>query len=557
MAYDLLIRSGTVIDGTGQPGYRADVAVAEGRIAAIGRISDGARETIDADGLVVSPGFVDPHTHYDAQICWDSRLTCSPEHGVTSLVIGNCGVGLAPCRPDHHEAAIRDLVSVEGMSFDVLARGIPWDWESFPDYMRAAERRGLAVNLGFLASLTPFRSYVMGEDATMRGANPDEAASIAALLREAVAAGALGIATTRYTQHIGYNGRPLACRMASRDEWSLYCRMLRELGRGVIEIALSQIPGTLSDAEFEMLEFLANESGRPITWTSMFPMGDDLESCERTLARSADLRARNVLPQTLSIICPLQFTLLDPFVFATRAEWKPVFHRSLAEQVAHYADPAFRDAFRAGLNAPDVFFRGDWSNLTPVEVANAALADRLGRSIAEIARATGQDPVDAFLDLAIADRLQTRFEIRQEHLEAQMKGLVADPRTLLGLGDAGAHVDMFCGASYATHLLGTWVRERQALTLERAIQRITSEPADFFGLAERGRLEIGKIADLTIFDPLTVGDARRAKPLRDLPAGGLRLVVEAEGVEWVMVNGRVLLEHGAYRDLLPGQILSA
>jgi N-acyl-D-aspartate/D-glutamate deacylase len=228
--YDLVIRGGTVIDGTGRPGYRADVGVQNGKIAEIGQIAEGGRETIDAADLVVSPGFIDPHTHYDAQICWDRRLTCSPEHGITSLVIGNCGVGLAPCRPEHRESAIRDLVSVEGMSFDVLMEGISWDWESYPDYMRAAGQRGTAVNLGFLASLTPFRSYVMGEDATTRGARPDEAVRIASLLREAIEEGALGIATTRYTQHIGYNGRPLACRLASREEWLLYCRTLRGMG---------------------------------------------------------------------------------------------------------------------------------------------------------------------------------------------------------------------------------------------------------------------------------------------------------------------------------------
>ncbi len=555
MAYDLVIRGGTVVDGSGKPGYRADVAVHEGRIAEIGSIADSGRETIDAGGLVVAPGFIDPHTHYDAQICWDSRLTGSPEHGFTSLVVGNCGVGIAPCREDHREAAMRDLVSVEGMSLDVLTRGITWDWESFPDYMQAAMRRGTAVNLGFLAPLTPFRSFVMGEDATMRGADEAEAAQIAALLEEAMEAGALGIATTRYKQHIGYNGRPLACRLASREEWSLYCRTLRRLGRGVIEIAVSQDPGILSDDEFEMLEFLAEESGRPITWSSMFPMGGDIASCERTLERSAGLLAKKVLPQTLCIVCPLQFTLLDPFVFAARPEWRQIFHRPLQQQMAIYRDPAFRLEFREGLRMADVFFAGDWSMVAPVESSSPALKDRLGRSIAEIAAAAGRDPVDTFLDLALEDGLGTRFEIRQEHIEAGIGSLVGDPRTLLGLGDAGAHVDMFCGASYATHLLGTWVREKRALTLEHAVKRLTSEPADFLGLKDRGRLKPGMAADLAIFDPGTVGDAKRATPVRDLPGGGLRLTVEAMGMAWVIVNGSVLLEGGRYREGMPGQLL--
>jgi N-acyl-D-aspartate/D-glutamate deacylase len=421
--------------------------------------------------------------------------------------------------------------------------------------MQAAARRGLAVNTGFFAPLTPFRSYVMGDDATLRAATGDEAARIAVLLREAVEAGALGITSTRYRQHIGYNGRPLACRLASREEWSLYCRTLKELGRGVIEIAASQDPGTLSDDEFEMLEFLSAESGRPITWSSMFPMGGNLEACERTLQRSEGLLARGVLPQTLCIVCPLQFTLLDPFVFAARAEWKPAFHRPVAEQIALYSDPAFRAAFRKSIETADVFFAGDWSVVAPVESASPALADRLGRSIAEIARGAGRDPVDVFLDLAIDDGLHTRFEIGQDHIEREVASLVGDPRTLLGLGDAGAHVDMFCGASYATHLLGSWVRERRALTLEHAVKRLTSEPADFLGLADRGRLAPGKTADLAIFDPATVGDARRATPVRDLPGGGLRLAVEAKGMEWVIVNGTILLDHGRYRDSLPGVLL--
>jgi N-acyl-D-aspartate/D-glutamate deacylase len=304
-----------------------------------------------------------------------------------------------------------------------------------------------------------------------------------------------------------------------------------------------------------MLDFLAAESDRPITWSAMIPMSDDPAIAEQTLERSAGLLARKVLPQTLCIVCPLQFTLNDPFVFAPRAEWKQVFHRPVAEQIALFSDPAFRAAFRAGLAVPDVLFRGDWSAVVAVESSSPALADRLGCPISEIAASRGMDPVDIFLDMAIEDGLRTRFEIRQEHLEIRLASLVGDSRTLLGLGDGGAHVDMFCGASYSTHLLGAWVRERQALTLERAIQRMTSEPADFFGLSERGRLTPGMMADLAIFDPETVGDARRAKPVRDLPGGGLRLVVEAKGMEWVVVNGKVLLKGGAYRDTLPGQIL--
>ncbi|HXG23895.1 MAG TPA: amidohydrolase family protein, partial [Chthonomonadales bacterium] len=238
MAYDIVIRNGTIVDGTGGPRYRADIAVAGGKIAAIGKVTDGARKMIDASGLIVAPGFVDPHTHYDAQICWDPLISCSSWHGVTSVIMGNCGVGLAPCKPKVQEIAAWDLVNVESIPFEVLSKGVTWEWESFPQYMAAAEKRGMGINLGFLAPLTPFRHYVMGEESMERAATAEETRQIQALLREAVAAGAMGFTTTTVAQHIGYQGRPLACRLASRDELKAYANVLKELNRGVSEVAL-------------------------------------------------------------------------------------------------------------------------------------------------------------------------------------------------------------------------------------------------------------------------------------------------------------------------------
>jgi len=557
MTYDLLIKNGTIIDGTGSAGYQADLAVADGRIVEIGKIGGGAREVIDADGLAVSPGFVDPHSHYDAQICWDSRIGCSPEHGVTSVVMGNCGVGIAPCRPETREMAVRDLVSVEGIPFDALWQGIGWDWESFPDYMAAAGRRGAAINLGFLAPLTPFRHFVMGEDSMERAARPDELRQINTLLREAIEAGALGFSTTIFRQHIGFKGRPLACRLADREELGTYARTLRDLNKGAIEIAVTQIPGILSEEEVALLEFLADESGRPITWSAMLAPSEDPAVIEQTLAMAGPLIRRGVLPQAACIICPLQFTLRDPFIFASRDEWKPIFHQSLEAQKALCRDGAFRQAFRAGLARPDPLFTGDWKLMLVAEVADPKLKPHQGKVIADIAAASGKDPVDAFLDLAIEDDLNTRFEFHHEGSELRLASLVGDDRVMIGLGDSGAHVDMFCGANYATHLLGSWVRERRVLSLEHAVKRITSEPADFFGLADRGRLQTGRIADIAIFDPATVGEGGPTHAIRDLPNGGLRLAVKARGMEYVIVNGQVAVEHGAYRDVLPGQVLRA
>src|SRR5208282_3403809 len=271
MAYDLLIKNGTIVDGTGAPRFRADVAVAGDRIAAIGKISEGAKRTIDASDLIVAPGFIDPHTHYDAQICWDPLLSCSSWHGVTSVVMGNCGVGIAPCKPETREIATWDLVNVEGIPFDVLAKGTTWDWQSFPEFMDAAERRGSGLNLGFLAPLTPFRHMVMGEESMERAARPEERIKIKALLKEAVGAGAVGFSLTRVRQHIGYQGRPLACRLADREELKAYANALRELDKGTIEIALNQDLAIVTDEEAELLDFMLTESARPVTWLGLAP----------------------------------------------------------------------------------------------------------------------------------------------------------------------------------------------------------------------------------------------------------------------------------------------
>src|ERR1700719_3076822 len=260
MTYDIIIKDGTIVDGTGAPRFTADLAIANGKVAEIGRVTDSAAETIDARGLVVAPGFVDPHTHCDAQICWDPLVSCSSWHGVTTVLMGNCGVGIAPCKPEVREIAAWDLVNVEAIPFDALSRGIKWEWTTFPEFMNAAQSRGSGINLGFMAPLTPFRHYVMGEESMEREATREETGKIAALLKEAVGAGAFGWSTTALPQHIGFKGRPLACRLASRDELKAYAGALRELGKGVIEVALTRRAGRVSEEEEDLLGFLLNES---------------------------------------------------------------------------------------------------------------------------------------------------------------------------------------------------------------------------------------------------------------------------------------------------------
>jgi N-acyl-D-amino-acid deacylase len=555
MSYDLLIKNGTVVDGTGAPRYRADVAVADGQIVEIGKITDGAKRTIDAADLIVAPGFIDPHTHYDAQICWDPLISCSSWHGVTSVLMGNCGVGLAPCRPEVREIAAWDLVNVEAIPFDVLSKGITWDWVSFPEYMQAAQKRGSGINLGFMAPLTPFRHFVMGEESMDRAATPAETAQIKALLKEAVTAGAFGFTTTNIPQHIGYKARPLACRQANRAELKAYANVLKELGRGAIELALTTSAGEILDQEYDLLDFLLTESGRPVTWLGVISRDDKPEAGPEMLRKAEPLIKRGGVPQVTCRPFVIQIDLRNPFIFANHPSWNPVFNRSPEEQAQVYRDPAFRQAFRKELERPRIF-SGRWERLEVKEVSTPALKPLEGKTVAEIARERGKDGLDTFLDLALADDLKIQYTIVLFNAnEDLIPELITDSRALIGLSDGGAHVDMLCDAGYCTYLLGTWVRDKQVMTLERAIQRITAEPAQFFGIHRRGRLAVGMAADIAVFDYHTIGSAKRPEMRYDLPGGGRRLVMPAHGVQYTVVNGEVLYAEQKHTGALPGQVL--
>jgi N-acyl-D-amino-acid deacylase len=557
MSYDLLIRNGTVVDGTGAPRYRADVAIADGRIAEIGKVTAGARKIIDASDLIVAPGFVDPHTHYDAQICWDPQISVSSWHGVTSVVMGNCGVGIAPCKPQAREIAAWDLVNVESIPFEVLTKGVTWDWESFPSYLDAAAKRGSSINLGFIAPLTPFRHNVMGEESMDRAATVAETAQITALLREAVAAGALGFSTTIGRQHIGYRGRPLACRLASRDELKSYCNALRDLGKGAIEISLTQNPPAISESEYELLDFLLTESQRPVTWLAIFNNDARPEAALETLNQVEPLIKRGGVPQVTCRPLIFQLNMRNPFLFAAMSSWNKVFNQTVEKQKEIYRDPEFRQAFRATLNkSPAVNILAKSRVIEIQEVGNPALKHYEGKSLADVALERGTDAIDALLDVAIEDDLQVNFVLPLLNAdESKIPQLICDPRTMIGLSDGGAHVDMLCDAGYCTYLIGTWARDKGAMTLEHAVKRITSEPADFFNLRGRGRLAVGNPADVAVFDYSTIGSPKRGEIRNDLPGGGRRLVVPARGVQHTVVNGTVVYEDAKYTGAKPGTVL--
>jgi N-acyl-D-amino-acid deacylase len=551
MTVETVIRGAIVADGTGAPARREDIGISEGRLVPPGP----AKRVIDAEGLVLAPGFIDPHTHYDAQICWDGATTPSSWHGVTTVVMGNCGVGIAPCRPAAREIAMRDLVNVEAIPFEVLNAGITWDWESFPEYMDAAARRKPAINLAFLAPLTPFRHYVMGEASMERAATHEETTRVSSLIGEALDAGAFGWSSTLLNQHMGYGARPLACRNASRDELKAYCNVLRDRRKGAIEFAMTRQISVLEPAELELLDFMLEQSRRPVTLIAMFDRDDLPEALRTTMRKLEPMLARGARPQTSPLPLTRELVMRSPFAFAAFPSWKRLFQDTSKEaQAAVYRDPAFRESFRKDLKSPASF--ADWARISVHEVGNPKLKHLENRTVAEIAAERGVDGVDALLDITLEDDLANEFTVQSWNTRVdRMAELLNDRSVLLGLGDGGAHLDMLCDSGYPTYVLGTWVRERGVLTLEEAVRRMTSDPADFFGIRGRGRIAPGMAADLVLFDPATVGMAARPERLHDLPAGGKRMVKRSRGIEMTMVNGVVTWEKSRLTGAAAGNVL--
>jgi len=556
VALDVLIRNGTVVDGTGAPAIRADIAVQDGIIRQVEKqIGEKAKRTIDAEGLVVAPGFIDPHTHYDAQICWDGATTPSSWHGVTTVVMGNCGVGIAPCKPAAREIAMRDLVNVEAIPFEVLQAGITWDWETFPQYLDAAQRRKPSLNLAFLAPLTPFRHYVMGEASLERSASAQETQQIKALLGEAMDAGAFGFSSTLLNQHLGFQGKPLACRNASREELKAYCNVLRERGKGAIEFAMTRQIAVMEPPELELLDFMLDESRRPITFIALFDRDDLPEAVRETLRMARPMIAKGARPQTSPLPLTREINMRNPFSFAGFPAWKRVFEdKSKEAQARVYKDVNFRNQFREDLKKPAGF--GNWARITVHEVRSSRLKHLEGRTVAEIAAERGVDGVDALLDLTLEDDLQNEFTMQSFNSRAdRMAEILNDPSVLLGLGDGGAHLDMLCDSGYPTYVLGTWVREKKVLTLEEAVRRMTSDPADFFGIRDRGRIKAGLAADIAIFSEKEIASGGRPERLYDLPGGAKRMVMRSKGVEMTLVNGQVTWERGALTGAKAGKVL--
>jgi N-acyl-D-aspartate/D-glutamate deacylase len=551
---DLLIKNARICDGTGAPSTMGALGVEGGIIRHLGRANGlTAERVIDADGLALAPGFVDPHTHYDAQVAWDPLVTCSPWHGVTTVIMGNCGVGVAPVKPTTREILMHDLVNVEAIPYDVMKAGIDWQWESYGEYLDAIDRRGLGINVAGLVAFTPLRHYVMGEASFERPATADEVAAMRRLLREAVEAGAFGFSTTTSVNHVGYGGRPLACRNATREELAGVVAGLRDAGRGAIEIILASggMYG-VSDQDVELLRMITESSGRPATWLALFAHPGQPDFHDQTFARLGDL-VKQAIPQVTPRPIMSQGDLRNPTMFASFLSWQKAFNRPDAEKIALYRDPAFRDAFQQELERRK---RGHmWGQMRVLEVGRPELGRYTSRTLEEIAAAEGKRPVDAYFDLGIADDLATRFQASTFNFDpAGIERLITDDRCLIGLSDGGAHVDVICDVGYATATLDLWVRQRGALTLEKAVHKLTQVPAELFGIPNRGVLAEGKVADLVLFDPATV-TARPPRYVNDLPRNGRRLICESEGIAATFVAGTQLYDRGKHTGAMPGRIL--
>jgi N-acyl-D-aspartate/D-glutamate deacylase len=550
---DLAIRGGTLVDGTGAPGREGDVGIRAGRIVAVGTVEGTASRTVDARGLVVAPGFIDIHTHYDAQVFWDRMLTISPWHGVTSVVVGNCGFGIAPTRPAHRQLVLKTLENVEGMSLDALQAGVgaEWPFETFPEFLDAIERRGTAINLGALVGHTPVRLYVMGEEATEREATADEVAAMRRLVADALAAGALGFATSKSPTHVGYAGRPVPSRAASLAEIETLAGCLGEAGHGVMQATIGR--------ELFLDEFAAiqRRTRRPVTWTALLAGMLGPTGHRDVLARTVALKEEGVdiVPQVACRPLNFEFQWKAPFPFESMSVFKPVSAADHEGKKRIYADPAFREAFRTRLGRNDLPTR-----LEATVISEYAPEPNLEeRPVTVVAAERGVDPIDLMLDFGLATNLEARFRMAVLNTDEEaVAELLAHPATLLGLSDAGAHASQLCDACFSTYLLGHWVREKRALPLEQAIRHLTTRPAEVFGLRDRGRLAAGLAADVVVFDPDTVG-CSRLRRVRDQPARADRLIADATGIRAVVVNGTIVREEG--RDVvdaagpLPGRVL--
>ena len=566
MGLDLLIRNGTIVDGSGAARYRGDVGIRAGRIVEIGRVGSPAERVIDADGLVVAPGFVDGHTHMDAQVAWDPIGTCSCWHGVTTVIMGNCGFALAPCRPEEREWFARCLTAVEDIPTEAMLAGIDWTWETFPEYLATVERLPKAINYGAYIGHSALRMYVMGKRALSDPATEEDLTRMAAAVREAIRAGAMGFSSSRSTTHVTPDDTPVASRIAEWSEVDRLVGAMAEVGAGIFQVGPDISGGPAQRAFLARLKRVALESGRPVMFGAISsrqgqdpnPWTYQLEYLDECAAAGARVWGQSTTRSINAI-----FSLKSYLPFDVLPAWRELRGLPLAEQKRRLADPATRRALVAEesrMRPRDNVLQGggaattdprrpDYDNLYAMK--DVEWDDP---TVAQLAAARGQHPVDVMIDLALLNDDQVFVQpLVNEHPD-HVLGMLKHPRTLATFSDSGAHVCQEMGSSLQTHMLSYWVRAKGAFTLEEAVRKLSFDNAAAWGLADRGLVRAGYRADLVLFDAARV---RPAMPTveSDLPGGARRLVQKAEGIAATIVNGEVTLEDGKPTGRLPGALL--
>jgi N-acyl-D-amino-acid deacylase len=557
MTYDLLIRNGRIIDGSGMPGFRGDVSIKDGKIVEIGKLSGPADRVVDAEGRVVAPGFIDNHTHFDAQVTWDPLCSNSCDHGATSVIMGNCSLSLAPVRPGKQERLASFLSYVEAIPMEVL-KTIDVQWESVSEYMDVLDN-GLGVNVGNLMGHTAIRYYVMGDASQERAATDSEIEEMRTIVRDGMRAGALGLSISRNAGHFDPQGVPVPALWAEEKEIFAICDVLRELGAGIIQSG----GGNGAEVKTGFMSRLSEATGRPVVYNTLlhnlkYPgqWKEQMAKIDETVAKG--IRAYPMCtPNRITDF----FNMRNTQSFRGLPTWHPILVSSDEEKLRAYADPEIRKKLHDEAVEFNVDFtpvgisRQWWDHMTLQTAALPKNKGLEGKTVGEIARGQGKGVIDAFLDLAVEENLDTTFLQSEVNVdEAAVAEILNYPNALIGLSDGGAHVQFQAGFGYSTRLLAEWVREKKAMTLETAVKRLTFESASIFGLHDRGLLQPGKAADIVIFDPETVRPLPQ-EVVHDFPGGAMRIREPAEGIHMTIVNGQVLMEDGKHCGALPGRLL--
>jgi N-acyl-D-amino-acid deacylase len=559
MAHDLLIKGGRIYDGSGLPSYLGDVAIRGGRIVETGRINADATRVVRADGLAVAPGFIDFHTHLDAQLLWDPLATSSCFHGVTTVIPGNCALALAPCRDKDREAILGSFERVEAISLPALRAGVDWSWTTFPEYLHRLDKK-LGVNVASLMGHCAIRQFVMGDAAAERAATGDEIQQMKEIIKQGVRAGAIGFSTNQNPVHMYADGRPIPSRLATNEEIIQLACALGEINRGAVQISRGSLGVSVPNVEsIKLFDEIATRSGRPVVWQSIAHRWDRPNMWREQLDLAAESLAKGAqsYPLCNARLFNNRLTLKNAQVFDDLPTWKQILFLPIEERSRVFRDPEARRKLRYEAveeKKPSRFSRR-WDLVYMIKAATPQNKHLEKKSVTEIAKLRNQEVIDAFLDLSLEEGLETEFQTSSTNGDEQAVGeIIRSPFTLVGQSDAGAHLIYDAGFGYATRLLGYWIRERNVMSLEEGVRKLTFMVASIFGLHDRGLLRPGMAADVVLFDPTTV---RECDPemVTDLPAGEKRLIQKATGIEMTIVNGQVLTAAGEHTGALPGRVL--